>query len=357
MTVGDLGAAAIQSIREGRRTPLERRCVSELRGSAMPNLLFGRLTPKTAALGAIIVMFLTTPTSAFAGKASWLDDVLRRVVRQAEAEGKAVVRAADGPGSRSVGRLLAHDAEEGLESLAKQSDELARTARQLDRPAETALKTRFGRLVREEPELARQFAALAPAERRLVVEMGETAQRLARRYPGQAEPMIRKLGAEGMSAVRVYGDDVAEVLVKEGGEGVDVLRKTGRGGWKFYTESVLRHKKKLAAAGVLTVFLANPEQFVDSAGRVTEYAVKQFAKAGISLAQSVGGGAVRGLDAALDESLASHGLNSLFLRRVGMVGAGLAAALAAMILLGMPVRWIVRPFTWPLRRIVGHTKG
>ena len=323
----------------------------------MPLFNSGRLTPKIAALGVLFSVFLAAPASARAGKASWLDDVLRRVVRQAETEGKAVVRAADGPGSRSLGRLLAHDAEEGLEGLAKHSDELARTARRLDQPAETALKTRFGRLVREEPELARQFAALAPAERRLVVEMGETAQRLARRYPGQAEPMIRKLGAEGMSAVHAYGDDVAEVLVKEGAEGVDVLRKTGRGGWKFYTESVLRHKKKLAAAGVLALFLANPEQFVDSAGQVTEYAVKQFAKAGIRLAEAVGGGAARGLDSALGDSLASYGLNSYFLRRAGMVGAGLAALLAAMILLGLPVRWIARPFTWPFRMVVRHAKG
>jgi hypothetical protein len=121
--------------------------------------------------------------------------------------------------------------------------------------------------------------------------MGETAQRLARRYPGQAETMIRRLGVEGMTAVRVYGDDVAEVVAKEGPESINVLRKAGRGGWTFFTETVLPHKKKLAAAGVLALFLANPDRFVDSAGRITEYAVDQFARAGIRLAGAVGGGA------------------------------------------------------------------
>ena len=38
-------------------------------------------------------------------------------------------------------------------------------------------------------------------------------------------------GLKGLSAVRVFGDDVAEVLVKEGPESLSVLRKAGRGGW------------------------------------------------------------------------------------------------------------------------------
>ncbi len=106
--------------------------------------------------------------------------------------------------------------------------------------------------------------------------------------------MIRRLGPEGMTAVRVFGDDVAEVLVKEGPESLSVLRKAGRGGWSFFTNSVLPHKKKLAAAGILAAFLANPEKFVDYAGRATEFAVREFAKAGIQLASAVGGGAARG---------------------------------------------------------------
>ena len=143
-------------------------------------------------------------------------------------------------------------------------------------------------------EGAKTFAALAPAEKRLVVEMGETAQLLAHRYPGQAERMIKELGTEGMSAVRVFGDDVAEVIVKEGPQSVGILRKTGRGGWEFFTSQVLPHKKKLIAAGVMAAFLADPDRFVDYAGRATEYAVREFAKAGVTLAGAVTGGAARG---------------------------------------------------------------
>ncbi len=148
-------------------------------------------------------------------------------------------------------------------------------------------------------QVLRTFEALAPAEKRLVVELGETAQILARRYPANAEAMVRRLGPEGLSAVRVFGDDVAEVIVKEGPESLSVLRKAGRGGWSFFTNTVLPNKKKLAAAGVLAVFLANPEKFVDYAGQATEFAVREFARAGIQLASAAGLGAARGLESSI----------------------------------------------------------
>ncbi len=211
------------------------------------------------------------------------------------------------------------------------------------------MQTRFNRLVRSEPELARGFSNLAPAEKKVVVEMGEAAHDLARRFPapGQAEAMVRSLGTEGLAAVRVYGDDVAEVVAKEGPETLGVLRKTGRTGWSFFTDTVLPHKKKLAAAGVLALFLANPDKFVDTAGRATQYAVDQFARAGISLATAIGAGAARGLESSIGATLEAYGINHAALRYLGMGLAGLAVFASAMVLLGMPVRWMLRPITLP----------
>ena len=303
--------------------------------------------------GVLLLAWLTTPAPALAGKLSWMDEVVQQVVREARVEGKVAARA-ERTAARGAGRLFVREADQGLETLARRSDDLARAARRVDRPAEALLEARFARLVRAEPEAARTFRALAPAEKRLVVEMGETAQRLARRYPGRAEPMIRRLGVEGMTAVRVYGDDVAEVIAKEGPESINVLRKTGRGGWSFFTETVLTHKKKLAAAGVLALFLANPDRFVDSAGRITEYAVAQFAKAGIRLAGAVGGGAQRGLESAVKAALAAHGLDSVLARRAGMGLAILVIFLSTMVLLGLPIGWVLRPLSWPLRLIRGR---
>ncbi len=242
-----------------------------------------------------VVIMLVSPGIAQAGKLSWLDEVVQDVMIEAKAGGKRLVRGGDGARTEiRAGRLfLAGQADEGLENLVRRSEELAKAGRRFDQPSEALLKARFSRLLKQDPQVLRTFEALAPAEKRLVVELGETAQVLARRYPANAEAMVRRLGPEGLSAVRVFGDDVAEVLVKEGPESLSVLRKAGRGGWSFFTNTVLPNKKKLAAAGVLAVFLANPEKFVDYAGQATEFAVREFAKAGIQLASAAGLGAAR----------------------------------------------------------------
>lgn len=327
----------------------------------------GRRSGSSRALGfkavtggfVIFALFLFGTTPARAGKLSWLDEVVREVVRKAEAGGKVVARGGDGASTavRGTGRLFAREADESLEILAKRSDDLARAGRKVEGAAtEALLQKRFARLVPHDPDTARAFSALAPAEKRLVVEMSETAQRLARRYPGQAEGMIRSLGTEGMSAVRVFGDDVAEVIVKEGPGSVGILRKTGRGGWDFFTNTVLPNKKKLLAAGVMGAFLANPDKFVDYAGKATEYAVREFGKAGVQIAGAIGGGAAKGLEATVAEILGRYGMNFALARYLGMALAGLVVVWASLVILGLPVRWMLRPVTWPLRLLLGKRK-
>lgn len=309
--------------------------------------------PSLAFVVIALVTALAPLQSAQAGKLSWLDEIVQEVVLEAKAGGR-VAAGAEATAGRSVGRLFAHEADEGLEIVARRYDDLARVGRRLDQPSEALLRTKFARLMPHDPEAVRTFSALAPAEKRLVVEMGETAQRLARRYPDQAETMIRRLGTEGLSAVRVYGDDVAEVLVKEGPESLGVLRKTGRGGWKFFNETVLPHKKKLLAAGVLGAFLADPDKFVDYAGHATEFAVREFAKAGVQLASAVGGGAARGFESSIGQALATYGFDTPLLRQFGMASAGLVVVLAVMVILGLPIRWLFRPLTWPIRFLLNR---
>jgi hypothetical protein len=297
---------------------------------------------------------LAHPSQARAGKLSWLDDVVQEVIVEAKAGGKQLVRESGGARAeiRGAGRLfVTREADEGLEHLVRRSDDLARAGRRIEQPSEALLQARFSRLLKQDPQSLRTFAALEPAERRLVVELGETAQRLARRYPAEAETVIRRLGPEGMTAVRVFGDDVAEVLVKEGPESLSVLRKAGRGGWAFFTNSVLPHKKKLAAAGILAAFLANPEKFVDYAGRATEFAVREFARAGIQLASAVGGGAARGLEGSIGQALAAYGLDFAVFRYMGVGLAGLVVVLSFLVIVGLPIRWMIRPLFWPLRWI------
>lgn len=312
---------------------------------------------KLVAAIALLLVLLGRPGVVHAGKLSWLDDLVQEVILEAKAGGKGLVRGGDGARTeiRGAGRLfLTHEADETLEQLVRRSDELARTGRRIEQPTEALLQTRFSRLLKQDPQTLRVFEGLKPAEKRLVVELGETAQVLARRYPNEAETMVRRLGPEGLTAVRVFGDDVAEVLVKEGPESLSVLRKAGRGGWSFFTNQVLPHKKKLAAAGILAAFMANPERFVDYAGQATEFAVHEFAKAGIQLASAVGGGAARGIETSIGQSLAAYGLDVPILRYLGMGLAGLTVVLSFLVILGLPIRWTFRPFGWMLRGRFGR---
>jgi hypothetical protein len=293
-------------------------------------------------------------TSAQAGVLSWLDDVVQASVKKADPD------LARSRSARLFAKESAELGEDGLGVMVRRSEDLGRSVRTIDEPADTLLQARFDRMVDGDPEMAREFARLSPAERKFVVNMGEAAQDLARRYPGRADSMIRNMGAEGLSAVAVYGDDVAAVLAAEGPQAVNVLRKTGRPGWKFFTETVLPNKQKLVAAGVLTAFIAAPEQFVDMAGQATDYAVKQFASAGIQLATAVGGGAVRGLESAVGDWLAQQGLNFAAARYLGMFLAAWLVIGSGLVLIGLPARLATAPvrwLTWPVRRAIRAVKA
>ena len=95
---------------------------------------------------------------------------------------------------------------------------------------------------------------------------------------------------------------------------------------------------------MLAVFLANPEKFVDYAGQATEFAVREFARAGIQLASAAGLGACAGWRSSISQTLAAYGLDSTRppLDRYGPRRT--RCLLRALILLGLPVRWMLRPF-------------
>ena len=161
--------------------------------------------------------------------------------------------------------------------------------------------------------------------------------------------MVRQLGPEGLSAVRVFGDDVAEVVVKEGPESLNVLRKTGKGGWSFFTHQVLPHKKKLAAAGVLAAFMIDPDRFVNYAGQATQFAAREFARAGVALATAAGTGATQGLESSIGQALAAGGINQPIFRYLAMALASLVAACSLLVIAGVPARMLLRPFGWLFR--------
>ncbi len=304
---------------------------------------------------AVLSMLCITAPAVAGGRVAQLEEIVRKILREAEVESRTEAKnslgaAAGHAGALSRGgRLLEREADMSLETLAHRAEVFGRAVPVASTSTEAVLSSRFASLMRHDPAAARAFANLAPAERRLVVEVGEAAQRLARRYPDEAESMIRALGAEGLAATRVFGDEVAPILTREGPECLGVLRKTGSAGWSFLTTEVLPHKKKLAAAGVLAAFYANPDLFVDYAGRATEYAAREFGKAGIVLATAAGTGLTQGLEASAGALLASYGLNNAVGRLILTGSAVLAALVATLTLLGLPMRIFTRPLLGPLR--------
>lgn len=310
--------------------------------------------PRLTAVTLIGLCLILSLNKANAGSLSWLDDLIQSSVRQADPQ------LAGARSARLFVRESSELGEDGLGVLTRRSQELSRSARKLDEPADALLNARFEKLVANNENLARDFARFTPDEKQLVVQMGEAAQSLARRYPGRADQMIRAMGADGLSAVSAYGDDVAEVLAAEGPQAVNVLRKTGRPGWNFFTGTVLPNRNKLAAAGVLTAFLAAPEDFVDMAGKATDYAVRQFATAGIQLASAVGGGAVAGLEQAVGNWLEVQGLNFSAVRYLGMFLAGWVVISSALVVIGLPSRIALAPvrlLLWPVRRLFAGDKS
>ena len=139
------------------------------------------------------------PVVAQAGKLSWLDDVVQDVIVEAKAGGKRLVRGGDG--ARTELRLRPavslRASRRRARATVRRSDELARAGRRFEQPSEALLKARFSRLLKHDPQVLKTFEALAPAEKRLVVELGETAQVLARRYPAECRGDGPAAGARG----------------------------------------------------------------------------------------------------------------------------------------------------------------
>ena len=172
---------------------------------------------------------------------------------------------------------------------------------------EAELIKRFDRLDNIDDGLRKQFRDLPIGQKSLVIELGEASQRVLRNHP-DPEDLLRKLDGDGLLQARTYGDFVVDGVQLVGPGYKDVVRKTGPGASSFYSKYLRPYYKQLAAAGLVTAYLAAPEQFHDAAGALTERGARELTRLGIELASAVPRGLWEGFRSKLSESPISSGV-------------------------------------------------
>ena len=261
---------------------------------------------------------------SLAGKVAWLDEVVQEVLDRGPSRGQVGPRRrGDGrdegrrPAVRPRGRRGARNPRPNGRTTWPAS------AHRAESPSDAILQSRFNRLLspeaRDGPDLLRAQVGREEGRRR---DGRGRAVNSPASYPNQAEAMVRKLGTEGLAAVRVYGDDVAEVVVKDGPDVLGVLRKTGRGGLdRSSRNTVLPNKKQARRRRRPRRLPGRPRQVRRHRRQGHRVRRPEFAKAGVQIASAVTPGPLAGWRSRSATALAAYGLDFAVLRYLGM-GAG-----------------------------------
>jgi hypothetical protein len=227
-----------------------------------------------------MAMLLAGPPNASAGSVGDILETLMRAGRKVDSV-------------KSEGKIFRHAEDIPLPRVAPRGD--------------ADLLKRFERLDNVDDGLRKRFRELPIGQRALVVELGEASQRVMRNH-AKAEDLLRKLDADGLMQTRTYGDFVAEGVDLMGPAYKDVVRRTGVGAESFYSKYIRPHYKKLVAAGLITAYLAAPEQFHDAVGALTERATRELTRLGIEVAGAAHRGVWGGFRSKLSETPVSSTL-------------------------------------------------
>jgi hypothetical protein len=310
----------------------------------------------------VLLAFTSWTAAAPAQEGKLLQEVVEQVAR---AEGRGVARQMAAREAMNLERTIAlQESEEAARILAQ------RLPSAVD---EAGLLGRFGRLPGTNQALEAEFRLLPLAERRAVVELGESAQQIFRLYPpDEALALVQHLDAAGLAQARTYGDFVVDgAHWLQSGEVLESLadrklsaeeaaavaktlglrslpetipaekttqlwkaavRKSGEGVGRFWREYIVPHKGKWLAAGLLASYLAMPEKFHDALGNLTEYGTRKLTELGASVALGAGRGVVNGpIDAIKKHYAADPG---------GTVASLMLIALL-LVLAVPPARWLL----------------
>lgn len=260
--------------------------------------------------------------------------------------------------SKSITRKLDADLLQAGKLTDKMDDAARATARN------TAMFKVLEKAIPDNPALLKEIKALDSASQDAAVVLAKGGQSMARAMPditGRGQ-LLRRGGADVVAAVGLHGDDAARAAMRldtaiQGGSLIipagkravtledfgRVMTETGESSWQFWQKSVQPHWKLWLGSGALAVYLANPEQFQDIAGNLSEAGFHHLSL----LMGEVSAGAIRGISqgtAEVVEKVVGEMTTSFFQSWQGFVSGLLI--LFGISLLFRRVRYYV---LWPLR--------
>lgn len=208
--------------------------------------------------------------------------------------------------SNSVTRKLDADLMKAGQLTNKMDDAARITVRKA-----AMLKT-LEKAIPDNPALLREIKALDNASQEAAIVLAKGGQSMTRAMPditGRGQ-LLKRGGADVVAAVGLHGDDAARAAMRldtalQGGNLIipagkravtladfgRVMTETGESGWQFWQKYVQPHWKLWLSSGALAVYLADPEQFQDAVGNLSEAGFRQL---GLLMGE-VSAGAIRGI--------------------------------------------------------------
>lgn len=194
--------------------------------------------------------------------------------------------------AKKIEQLAAKHGDEGLEVVRKLGPRALRAADEAGANSAAAIRamSRFG-------EDGLVWVAKRPEGLELAAKYGDDAAEVLVKHKQVAEPLLRESGESAVRAFKavdpqngrllaIMAADRATAPLARNPQLLDVVGKYGDSAVKF----IWRNKGKLAAAGVLAAFLADPQPFIDGTRQLTvdlaSTAMQPFAEVPNTIARS-----------------------------------------------------------------------
>ena len=254
-----------------------------------------------------VVLMVVTPTStAVAQRGAVFGDLIRKAARVSD---DVPLRRLDEI-IEDVGR--SRGARESLESEIRQSTRALEEAGKSASRSEQVLMLLRKSTTQLDPTLLRRIEHLDEGAREAALVLVRGAEHLRTSVPDLAarSRFLADGGPETVAAVGALGPGAARaavrldeairagsVVVRDAGRPVAltdfgrVMSRGGKASWDFWKTYVQPNWKVWIASGALAAYLADPEEFQDAAGRLTESGFKRLTE----LAGSVAAASIRGV--------------------------------------------------------------